>query len=166
MTKYSALSSYPGYRFGSDGSVWSKWKNRWGIGDGWRRMATPKNNKYGRSTCRLRSNDGLFTTRYVHHLVLEAFVGPRPNGCEALHNDGNAWNNTLENLRWGSRDENLADFRRHGRKKGVWHHRAKLTDGIVTIIRERARHGETQQAIADSVGVNREAIGKKDKRER
>jgi hypothetical protein len=51
---------------------------------------------------------------YVHHLVLEAFVGPRPAGCQAAHGDGNKLNNTLENLRWASPKENNADKVRHG----------------------------------------------------
>lgn len=53
--------------------------------------------------------------RYVHHLVLEAFVGPRPEGLEALHQDDTPTNNRLSNLRWGTRSENLRDSVRNGR---------------------------------------------------
>src|SRR4051794_38956740 len=38
--------------------------------------------------------------RLVHHLVLEAFVGQRPNGCEAAHLNGDRLDNRLENLIW------------------------------------------------------------------
>lgn len=51
---------------------------------------------------------------YVHHLVLAAFVGPKPEGMEALHRDGNPANNDLSNLRWGTRGENILDAVRHG----------------------------------------------------
>lgn len=51
---------------------------------------------------------------YVHHLVLEAFVGSRPHGMEALHADGNRKNNCLSNLRWGTRAENVGDMMAHG----------------------------------------------------
>lgn len=51
---------------------------------------------------------------WVHHLVLEAFVGPRPVGLEALHGDGNPANNNVDNLRWGTRRENLYDAVAHG----------------------------------------------------
>ncbi len=51
---------------------------------------------------------------YVHRLVLEAFVGPAPEGMEACHNDGNPTNNALSNLRWASRAENNLDRVRHG----------------------------------------------------
>lgn len=52
--------------------------------------------------------------RYVHHLVLEAFIGPRPHGMEALHADGTRTNNSLSNLRWGTRSENVGDMMAHG----------------------------------------------------
>lgn len=53
-------------------------------------------------------------TRLVHHLVLEAFVGPRPVGTEGCHWDGDATNNRLGNLRWDSHIKNEADKARHG----------------------------------------------------
>lgn len=52
--------------------------------------------------------------RSVHVLVLEAFVGPRPEGLDACHGDGDPTNNTLANLRWASRSENVMDMVRHG----------------------------------------------------
>jgi hypothetical protein len=39
-------------------------------------------------------------TRYVHHLVLEAFVGPRPVGGVGSHRDGDYSNNRPDNLLW------------------------------------------------------------------
>lgn len=55
---------------------------------------------------------------YVHHLVLNAFVGPAPAGHECLHWDDEPSNNHLSNLRWGTRSENLADFaRNYGRRQ-------------------------------------------------
>jgi hypothetical protein len=54
-------------------------------------------------------------TRSVHSLMLEAFVGPRPDGLFALHNDDDRDNNTLSNLRWGTRSENGFDRVRNGR---------------------------------------------------
>ena len=51
---------------------------------------------------------------YVAHLVLTAFVGPRPPGKECCHNDGNKLNNAVENLRWDTRSENVRDIVRHG----------------------------------------------------
>lgn len=50
----------------------------------------------------------------VHKLVLETFVGPRPEGMECRHLDGNKLNNRLENLCWGTPSENSYDRVRHG----------------------------------------------------
>ena len=47
------------------------------------------------------------TNRYVHLLVLEAFVGPRPPGMEALHGDDERDNNRLDNLSWGTHAVNM-----------------------------------------------------------
>ena len=53
--------------------------------------------------------------RKVHHLVLEAFVEPKPQGKMCRHLDGDPQNNSLENLRWGTCAENAQDKIRHGR---------------------------------------------------
>lgn len=52
--------------------------------------------------------------QHVHVLVLLAFQGPRPRGYQSRHLDGNRFNNRADNLRWGTREENLADARKHG----------------------------------------------------
>lgn len=64
------------------------------------------------------SRDGKRTMRKVHRLVLAAFVGPCPEGMEGLHSDDDPTNNTLPNLRWGTRGENLLDSVRNGRHSG------------------------------------------------
>lgn len=53
--------------------------------------------------------------RYIHTLVLEAFIGPRPDNMEACHWDGDPANNRLDNLRWDTHANNVADTVRHGR---------------------------------------------------
>ena len=45
----------------------------------------------------------------VHTLVLLAFVGPPPEGYECLHKDHNPLNNSLDNLRWGTRSDNCLE---------------------------------------------------------
>lgn len=55
------------------------------------------------------------TTRKVHRLVLEAFVGPCPEGMETRHLNGDRQENRLANLAWGTALENAADLKRHGR---------------------------------------------------
>lgn len=50
----------------------------------------------------------------AHRLVLEAFVGPCPEGMQACHNDGDRMNTRVGNLRWDTPKANSADRWRHG----------------------------------------------------
>jgi hypothetical protein len=52
--------------------------------------------------------NGKHVSRYVHEMVLTTFRGPRPAGLEASHLDGDVSNNSVENLVWESRSDNLA----------------------------------------------------------
>lgn len=61
------------------------------------------------------SVDGKAKRRLVHHLVLEAFVGRRPDGLEGCHDNDDKDDNTLENLRWDTSSENKRDWLRNGR---------------------------------------------------
>jgi hypothetical protein len=62
---------------------------------------------------------GLYTPsgrvpRTIHALVAEAFIGPRPEGMEVRHLDGDRRNNVPTNLRYGTRAENARDAVEHG----------------------------------------------------
>lgn len=51
----------------------------------------------------------------LSRLILEAFVGPPPPGKpNALHENDVGTDHRLENLRWGSQSENVADAKRNG----------------------------------------------------
>jgi len=50
----------------------------------------------------------------VHRLVLEAFVGPCPEGMESSHIDGDCANNRLENLLWETHLQNNKRKIEHG----------------------------------------------------
>ena len=52
--------------------------------------------------------------RTVHSLVAEAFIAARPEGMEVCHNDGDPTNNHVDNLRYGTRSDNMLDKVRHG----------------------------------------------------
>lgn len=83
----------------------------------------------------------------VHRLVLEAFVGPCPEGCQTLHADDDPSNNRLENLSWGTPKENHRTINRHGSRNG----RAKLSEDDVRTIRSSPlRHFELAKHYAVS----------------
>jgi hypothetical protein len=48
-----------------------------------------------------------FRTRLVHVLVLEAWVGPRPEGMVTNHKNGDKTDNRLENLEYVTQTENM-----------------------------------------------------------
>lgn len=60
------------------------------------------------------SDGGVVTHTHVHTVILLTFVGPRPAGMDCCHNDGNAENNRIGNLRWDTRKANRTDSIRHG----------------------------------------------------
>jgi hypothetical protein len=61
----------------------------------------------------------------VNVLVLEAFVGPRPNGHDSCHENDIPDDNRLANLRWGTRSENHADAARNRRRLTVTNRAAR-----------------------------------------
>ncbi|MCD1287308.1 MULTISPECIES: NUMOD4 motif-containing HNH endonuclease [unclassified Brevibacterium] len=62
--------------------------------------------------------DGVNRNHYVQRLVLEAFAGPCPPLREACHRNDIKTDNRAENLRWGTRQENMIDQARNGRSVG------------------------------------------------
>jgi hypothetical protein len=58
--------------------------------------------------------DGKQTGKNVHVLVAEAFLGPRPEGMQVCHNNGNSHDNRVENLRFDTPRANSLDQRKHG----------------------------------------------------
>lgn len=49
------------------------------------------------------------TRKYVHPLVAEAFLGPRPPGYDVAHQNHVRHDNRAENLRYATRQENLSE---------------------------------------------------------
>ena len=81
-------------------------------------------------TVRMVPDEGKQCTRFVHSLVLTAFVAPRPEGMYALHKDDDPTNNSLDNLYWGTQSENIRQCVTAGR-----HPLRKLTDEDIHFIR-------------------------------
>lgn len=57
--------------------------------------------------------NGRLLHRSVHGLVALAFIGPRPDGMEVRHLDGNCFHNHLANLRYGTKSKNRLDSVKH-----------------------------------------------------
>jgi hypothetical protein len=92
----------------------------------------------------------------VHHAVLLAFVGPRPEGCIGRHLDDDSAYNHVSNLAWGTRLDNAADrLSNRGYTRGVARANARLTDEKVRAIREDRR---PSRVVAAEYGVSHTAI--------
>ena len=106
--------------------------------------------------------DGKKTTLEVHRCVAKVFLGDRSSeGLYALHKDGNSLNNNVENLYWGTHEQNMMDMIRHGtvaRLQGEKHGRSKLKEADIYKIRELRLTGMSQQKIAAIFDVNRSLI--------
>lgn len=89
--------------------------------------------------------------RLIHHLVLIAHVGPRPEGSEAAHFNGDRLDNRLDNLRWATPKENGEDNARLAVSKGELHGLHKLTDDAVRQIR---KHEKSYRLLAEDYGVS------------
>lgn len=154
--EYRSIPNFPDYRIGDDGSLWSRKANkhvRCGIvRDGeWRLIA-------GHNVTRHRQvrlyGTGIQRVEYLYRLVLEAFVGPCPDGMEACHYpDDDPSNCRLDNLRWDTPAGNGRDKKQHGTHRGTKNPKSKLTDDDIRAIRERLKSGETQRNIGKEFGV-------------
>ena len=62
----------------------------------------------------IRGSNGKESNVVVHRLVASAFLGTPPVGEEVRHRDGNRQNAHLDNLRYGTRSQNVFDSINHG----------------------------------------------------
>jgi hypothetical protein len=95
--------------------------------------------------------------QHVHTLILNAFVGPKPENMEACHGLGGNLDNRVTNLRWDTRQKNIGDRDRSGHTpRGEHHGIAKLTTSQVVAIRNSDR---PRRELALSYGVSKGEIG-------
>lgn len=101
----------------------------------------------------LTTEVGLKTTS-VHALVAAAFIGPRPEGMEINHKDGNRGNNHVGNLEYVTPKQNTQDSIR--RKTFVFvggHNKIDLPESVVAKIGTMS-----DQDLADIAGVSKKRI--------
>lgn len=97
--------------------------------------------------------------RFVHNLVLEAFIGPRPHGYQAAHLNGIRHDSRLSNLAWVTVEENVRQRAAHGNDLcGEDHPDAKLKAKDIQAICELRRTGKSYAEIGKAFGVSLYAI--------
>lgn len=90
---------------------------------------------------------------YIHNLVLEAFVGPRPDGMQCNHKDGNKLNNHVDNLEWVTHKNNMIHAARNhllkpSKRNGCQHPLARCTEDEIKGIRWWRKHGLSLKEIS------------------
>jgi hypothetical protein len=99
--------------------------------------------------------------KFIHVLIAEAFLGPKPEKMEVCHNDGDRKNNAIENLRYGTRSDNVRDSIKHGTYKrppivrGSKRSDAKINEEIAKQIKES---DESSYILAKKLNISRALI--------
>ena len=95
------------------------------------------------------SPGGTVKTEYVHRMVAIAFIGPPPTADHQIdHIDHNRANNNVTNLRWMTKQDNLA---RRLIARGEGHFNSRLTAQDVEQITAMA--GQSSVDVAQQFGV-------------
>jgi hypothetical protein len=153
---YLDIPGFLGYRAGSDGTIWSSHAWRSFREGEWRELRPSPLREYLRVGLR---RDGKIYTRTIHSLVMQAFLGRRPDGLDVCHYDGNPHNNRLSNLRWGTDFDNTADKRRHGTLViGSMSRSAKLDETKVADLKRQKEAGVPTKILAEKFGVSRNTV--------
>lgn len=119
-------------------------------------LLRPAPNRTGHQKVRL-CWEGVVNDFLLHRLVLEAFVGPCPEGMICCHGPNGVLDNSVENLCWGTKSKNAGEDKlRDGTdNRGSKHAMARLTEEQVI---EIFADGRTYQKIADTYGVSKPTI--------
>lgn len=119
------------------------------------KIIKPNINRKGYQYCNLYVNSKP-SCREIHTLVALTFLGPRPKNMDIRHIDGDPLNNDVENLCYGSRQQNIQDSKLHGTFPiGEKRKKSKLTKEAVIDIRTSE---ETIESLSKKYGVKEVTI--------
>ena len=96
MNDYRVIDDCPNYSVNRDGHIINANGNE----------KASHIDRYGYLRTNLYSNGQMFSKR-VHRLVAEAFIPNPENKPDVNHKDGNKRNNSVDNLEWVTRSENM-----------------------------------------------------------
>lgn len=88
---------------------------------------------------------GIAVDRTVHSLVMEAFSGPRPDGMQVRHGNGDRTDSRLSNLSYGTQSDNEQDKLQQGRNRNAskthckWGHEFTIENTLFFPCRPRIR---------------------------
>lgn len=123
------------------------------------RILSPSGDWDGYKTIDL-SAGGARKKKKVAVLVLESFIGPRPDGYLVCHGPSGMFDDSLKNVSWGTWSKNMGEDKirdgsdNRGSKNGM----AKLGSMDVQFIRHWIKSGYECSEIAPKFNVSRQAI--------
>jgi hypothetical protein len=152
---YIHAIDFPGYLVNREGKIWSVFK-----GDNMACSARCGSGGERYAIAMMDHASGKRRAVTVQSVVMLAYVGPRPSTeMDILHRNGDSLDNRLENLRYGTKVENMADKDIHGTMpRGERSPNAKLTDDSVRRISALHDEGMSDRKIAEMFGVSKTAI--------
>lgn len=120
-----------GYFADNQGGIWSSWNRgaspgKWSAGsvsrkgELLRKVSSRPHVRSGHLQVNLKGGLATKVCHAVHQLVASAFFGPPPPKMEVRHLNGIPHDNRIENLRYGTRKENIRDGVNHGTMKPEW----------------------------------------------
>ena len=129
------------------------------------RVLKPRKHNQGYRFVSITMLDGTTKQRTIHSLVMETFVGPRPNGLWINHKNGDKTDNRLENLEYCTASDN----QRHAVATGLApkpplrrgtdnDHKCKLTEDQVRQIRADYTNGAGIARMARQYAVGESTI--------
>lgn len=143
------LENYPLYEVDTDGNVYSLKFNK-------ERLMKQCYNMFGYKHVSIVDKNGKRKTIHVHRLIAQAFIPNLLNKREVNHINGNKDDNSVKNLQWSTRLENM----RHAHNnnliniKGENHPTSKLTKNNVIEIYKLREAGMSNVAISKIFGVS------------
>ena len=148
---WKPISGFPGYEVSDHGRVRSyKLRGRGGLAITPQRILQPHQHDQKHYPQVNLYHKGKGFARKIHRLVLQAFIGPCPEGFEACHNDHNRLNNHLSNLRYDTRSNNSHD--------SVGHTIGRLTVDEVLAIRQAVALGKSDGELALQYNISKDIV--------
>lgn len=145
------MVGFPGYEVSDLGRVRRTTVVRGKVGG----IIQPNDNGHGYLTVKLYREGQKPARRTVHSLVAAAFIGPRPDGHEVNHLDGEPGHNAATNLEYTTPSGNKQHALAAGRGiAGERNGQARLTVAAVREIRRLATQGIPQRQIASRFGIS------------
>lgn len=106
--------------------------------------------------------DGKMSNLSIHRLVAIHFIHNNQNKPDVNHIDGNKCNNTVSNLEWCTKSENIQHSFKigtHQRKKGESNSNVKITEKDVIQIRDDYENKNISlRALGDKYGLGKSSV--------